>query len=52
MASAFYFDHMSHWSSINHAYLDKAWKRTRRFDFYRHEVAGVRPSAEPALQLS
>ncbi|HJZ89691.1 MAG TPA: hypothetical protein VKE40_02390 [Gemmataceae bacterium] len=45
--SAYYIDHMSHWSSINHAYLDEVWESAGRFDFYRHEVAGARPSAEP-----
>lgn len=43
--SAYYIDHMSHWSDINHAYLDEVWERASLFDYYRHEVAGSK--AEP-----
>lgn len=44
--SAYYTNHMAHWSSINHAYLDEVWESAHRFDFYRHEVAKVQ-DAEP-----
>jgi hypothetical protein len=36
--TAYYVNHMSHWSAINHAYLDKVWESALCFDFYRHEV--------------
>ncbi|MGL6074530.1 MAG: hypothetical protein ACRC8S_10250 [Fimbriiglobus sp.] len=37
--SAYSINHMAHWSSINHAYVDEVWESAWRFDFYRHEVA-------------
>jgi hypothetical protein len=46
--SAYYIDHMAHWSSINHAYLDEVWECAGRYEFYRHELAGGSPDAEPS----
>lgn len=48
--SAYYIDHMAHWSSINHAYLDKVWESARRFKFYQHEVVEV-PEAKPGATV-
>ena len=39
--TAYYANHMNHWSAINHAYLDKVWENALCFDFYRHEVNEV-----------
>ena len=36
--TAYYADHMTYWSAINHAYLDKVWESAICFDFYRHEA--------------
>ena len=43
--SAYYINHMAHWSSINHAYLDEVWEKAGMWAYYEHErlAAGGKP---------
>lgn len=43
--SAYYTNHMNHWSSINHAYLDDVWEDAAMWAFYEHEVEPPRSAA-------
>ncbi len=37
--TAYYANHMNHWSDINHAYLDEVWESAICFEYYRNETA-------------
>jgi hypothetical protein len=44
--TAYYADHMNHWSTISHAYTDVVWECAECFEYYSHEVTGVRAAAD------
>lgn len=45
--TAYYADHMNHWSSINHAYLDFVWEDADCWAYYR--TRELNPEMVPAL---
>jgi hypothetical protein len=46
--TAYYADHMNHWSAINHAYLDRVWEYADMYDLYARESVEGRSAEQSA----